>query len=88
MIDRSKRREVRNPLLALEGVQDLLKLPPECQEAMQRALTSIVADARARAQKSWVQNKGPMAAYHKAVGAYAEHLRRVLRAEQKRRSTP
>ena len=40
----------------------------------------LAADARRRAQISWAQNKGVMAAYWKAVGAYATHIRRALRA--------
>ena len=37
------------------------------------------AVARTRAQESWAKNKGPMALYWKCVGAYASHLKRVLR---------
>ena len=79
MIARSNRREVRNPILALPGLKAVLALPPEVREAIAALLADIVADARERAQASWRKNKGPMAAYWKAVGAYAEHIRRAVR---------
>lgn len=37
----------------------------------------------ARAQHSWAQNKGIMAAYWKAVSVYARHIRRVLVAGER-----
>ena len=76
---RSLRPDVRNPVLELDGVRELMALPPETRAVIARALHGIVSDSRAKAQKSWRQNKGPMAAYWKAVGAYAEHLRRAVR---------
>lgn len=78
MSDRSNRREVRNPVLSLPAVKRLSELPPETRELVADILGDLVKDARARAQQSWVKNKGPMAAYWKAVGAYAHHLRRVV----------
>lgn len=78
--DRSNRREVRNPVLALPATQRLMALPPESREVIAALLGDLVIDARARAQQSWVKNKGPMAAYWKAVGAYAHHFRRVAKA--------
>lgn len=86
MTDRSNRREVRNPILALPGTQALLALPPETRQVIADLLADIVAEARRRAQQSWIKNKGPMAAYWKAVGAYAEHIRRLVkpRAETQR----
>lgn len=78
-VHRSNRREVRNPVLALPAAKRLQELSPETRQAVTDLLAEIVADARARAQQSWLKNKGPMAAYWKAVGAYAEHVRRVVR---------
>lgn len=46
--------------------------------ALAAVLGDLAADARRRAQISWTQNKGVMAAYWKAVGAYATHIRRAL----------
>jgi hypothetical protein len=79
MSDRSLRREVRNPVLALPAAQRLLALPPEQRALFAELMLDLTRDARARAQQSWVKNKGPMAAYWKAVGAYAHHIRQVLK---------
>jgi len=77
--DRSENPAVRNPVLALPASQRLATLPPEAREALAAVLKELSADARARAQESWRRNKGPMAVYWKAVGAYATHLYRVTR---------
>lgn len=85
--DRSARREVRNPVLALPACQQLLALPDDQRAVIAALLGDLVTDARSRAQVSWKQNKGPMAAYWKAVGAYAHHLRRVARMNPEGRTT-
>lgn len=79
MTDRSLRREVRNPVLALPATQRLLDLPPDAREVVRGLLTDLAIDARLRAQESWRKNKGPMAAYWKAVGAYANHFAKVAK---------
>lgn len=79
MTARSERREVRNPVLALPAAQQLLALPPEQRKIIHDLLADLTTDARSRAQESWRRNKGPMAAYWKAVGAYAHHLRMLAR---------
>jgi len=79
MAERSNRREVRNPVLSLPSIQKLQQLTPEAREAVRDLLGDLVIDARARAQASWMKNKGPMAAYWKAVGAYAHHIKRAIR---------
>jgi len=83
---RSNRREVRNPVLALPSVQRLLALPPDQRQVIHDILADLVVDARSRAQTSWRQNKGPMAAYWKAVGAYAHHFRRLVAAKPRRKT--
>lgn len=82
MTERSNQAVVRNPLLTLPSVRRINELPPEAQALLVDILAEIGADARARAQRSWIKNKGPMAAYWKAVGAYAEHLRRAAKRAQ------
>lgn len=77
-VDRSNRREVRNPVLSLPAVKRLDELSPETRAIVADILGDLVKDARSRAQQSWIKNKGPMAAYWKAVGAYAHHFRRVV----------
>ncbi len=79
MIDRNNRREVRNPVLALPSARKLAALPADQRQAIALVLDDLARDARARAQASWLKNKGPMAAYWKAVGAYAGHMRKVLK---------
>lgn len=79
MIARSNSLIVRNPLLSLEAAKQLQDLPTESRQALANMLREMRDDARSRAQKSWKQNKGPMAAYWKATGAYCNHLYRVVR---------
>ncbi len=81
-ISRSLRSDVRNPVLALPSAEDLQSLPPEQRIVIARLLRELSIDARARANKSWRQNKGPMAVYWKAVGVYAGHLCRAIRPER------
>lgn len=79
MTARSRRAEVRNPVLSLPSAQRIQKLSPECRVELAALLRELSDDARERAQRSWRQNKGPMAAYWKAVGAYSNHLYRAIR---------
>ena len=83
MNDRSSLAQVRNPVLTLPAMAAVQALPPEARAALAAVLRDISLDARQRAQKSWRQNKGPMAAYWKAVGAYAHHLFRAAKAESR-----
>jgi len=80
MVDRSSRREVRNPLLALPGFKLLCDLSPETRRVIASALRSIQMDARKRAEECWRKHKAPMAVYWKAVGVYAGHAARILDA--------
>ncbi|KEC73188.1 hypothetical protein RLPCCGM1_c1304 [Rhizobium leguminosarum bv. phaseoli CCGM1] len=79
MTDRSSNAHVINPVLALPAAQRLIDLHPDARAALADLLKDLSKDARQRAQKSWRSNKGPMAVYWKAVGAYATHLYRVVR---------
>ncbi|TIM24746.1 MAG: hypothetical protein E5Y74_00685 [Mesorhizobium sp.] len=79
MSERSSKPDVRNPVLSLPAAQRLQTLPVESRQVVADILRDLSIDARARAQRSWRQNKGPMAVYWKAVGAYATHLYRAVR---------
>lgn len=57
----------------------LQDLPSDARLALVALLNELAADAAARAEKSWRANKGPMAAYWKAVSVYAKHLRAAVR---------
>lgn len=78
---RQARADVRNPLLALPAVADLLALPGGSKAALAAVPKDISKDARERADKAWRTHKAPMAAYWKAVAVYANHTARVLRRE-------
>jgi hypothetical protein len=82
--DRSLRTDVRNPMLALPGMPQLLELmaalPPETRAAWARVLAGLAADARDRADKAWRTHKAPMAAYWKCVAVLVGHFRRALLA--------
>ena len=75
--DARRRREIANPVLALPAARALADLDPRARAALAEILADLSADAAARAQRSWAQNKGIMAAYWKAVSVYARHIRRV-----------
>lgn len=77
---RSSQREVRNPVFALPAAKRLAELDPATREVVADILADLARDAGQRAQASWLKNKGPMAAYWKAVGVYAKHIRQVLRS--------
>jgi hypothetical protein len=77
--DRSAKREVRNPILALPAASSIQALDEPVRVALRALLLEIQADARARADKCWKTHKAPMAVYWKAVGVYVGHIARVLR---------
>jgi hypothetical protein len=76
---RSRRREVRNPVLRLPAAQALLELDEGSRRALKVVLLDLKADARGQAEQAWARHKAPMAAYWKAVSVYAGHVARVLR---------
>lgn len=80
MTARSNRREVRNPVLALPAARRLAELDPASREVLAAILKDLATDAAERAQASWRKNKGPMAAYWKAVSVYAKHVRAAVRS--------
>lgn len=67
MSDRSLKPKIRNPVLELPAAQEILALPVECRQVLADLLRELAIDARARGDRSWRQNKAPMAAYWKAV---------------------
>jgi hypothetical protein len=79
MMDRSNRREVRNPVLGLHAAKlALVELTPDEKSRLRRVLLAIRDDARERAQECWRKHKAPMAVYWKCVGVYTNHIARCL----------
>lgn len=78
MTDRSTRREVRNPVLALPSAKAILALPEDQRRPLGILLRELAADADERASEAWRKRKGIMAAYWRAVSTYAKHLARSI----------
>lgn len=78
MLNRSSQPMVRNPVLELPAMAKLQALPPAAKAALVDLLEEIRQDADGRAQRSWEQRKGPMAAYWRSVATYALHIRRGI----------
>jgi hypothetical protein len=76
---RSNRPEVRNPVLGLESVRALQELEDHPRAALATLLSELSAEARDKAETCWRKNKGPMAAYWKAVSIYAKHTARATK---------
>lgn len=74
-VERSKKAEVRNPLIGLPASRRIKELPSDARAAIAELLTELASDAAIRAEKAWAKSKGPMAAYWKAVAVYAKHAR-------------
>jgi hypothetical protein len=81
MHNRSRRPDIRNPLLQLPAIAGLQALPEAERLQICAVLRDLASDARNRAQKCWRSNKAPMAAYWKSVAVYASHAARALRAK-------
>ena len=78
ILERQRRREVRNPVLGLPAAAQLRQLDPVTRALLAAILKDLALDARARAQISWDRHKRFMAAYWNAVAVYANHIRRAL----------
>lgn len=82
---RSAQAEVRNPVLGLPAMAELLALPVAERAGMAVLLEQLSCQAHEQAERSWRQRKGPMAAYWRAVGVYARHTSRALTTGAERR---
>jgi hypothetical protein len=80
MTGRSVRADVRNPLVTLPSFQALTRLEEPERSLIRLLLLDLQADARVRADACWRRRKPPMAAYWAAVGVYAGHAARALKA--------
>jgi len=81
-IDRSVRREVRNPVYALSAVDALEQLSNSAKHELGSALKALRADALERAQECWATQDAQRAVYWKALAVYSGHISRVIRTDQ------
>lgn len=88
MTPRSSRREVRNPILALDAAQTILALPQEQRVALAGLLMELSHDARQRAEKAWRTHKPPMAGYWMATAVVAKHIARALKQSPSQAAAP
>lgn len=81
MTDRGAKPDVRNPMLALPGVQEAAaSVPSEARRAMYTILMALRKDAQEKAAKSWRTHKAPMALYWKCVAVYSGHIAKLFRS--------
>jgi hypothetical protein len=77
-MNRSNRREVRNPVLALPAAQKIIAEGAPWRADLRQLFLELRDDCRGRADKCWRTHKGPMALYWKTTGVIANHVARVL----------
>jgi hypothetical protein len=82
---RSRRAEVRNPVLALPTIRALQALDPEIRAHLCALLLDLRRNARARSEKSWKSRKAFLAAYWAVVSTYAGHVMTALRPQTQSR---
>jgi hypothetical protein len=78
-MDRSARREVRNPILGLPAAQAILaELSPDQRKRFRDLFRQLKVQCRAKEADAYRYRKGPMTAYWMAAGTYSGHLAHVL----------
>lgn len=86
--DRSSLREIRNPLLAIPEVIELMEsLDSDQAHKWRKALFAIKAHCVAKEQESYRKRKGPMTGYWMGVGTYCKHLANVILHVQRKRQS-
>lgn len=78
---RGARADVRNPILRLPAMQEILALPPDAPITRRQVglLVRQLADqANAEAARSARKNKHMMVAYWKVASVYAKHVARAI----------
>ena len=77
---RSKRPEVRNPVLGLPCAARAGEMPPEARDWLILFLQELRMHARHKAKESLRKAKPPLYCYWAVVGVWSGHLVKVLRA--------
>jgi hypothetical protein len=78
MDHRSRRPEVRNPVLGLPSARFLQASPEAIRLLLSVLLLDLAKDARVRARTSWDSRKAFLAAYWATVAVYSGHIGRML----------
>ncbi|AMK23243.1 MULTISPECIES: hypothetical protein [Sphingomonadaceae] len=76
---RSRRAEVRNPVLTLPSARALKAQQPQILALLAALLYDLQRDARQRADKAWGTRKAFIAAYWFTVAVYAGHIAKAIR---------
>jgi hypothetical protein len=76
--NRSSRREVRNPVLALPAAQEILALSIEIRRPLGTLLRQLADQANEKAEGSAKKAKWMMLAYWKVVAVYAKHIAHAI----------
>lgn len=77
---RSKRPEVRNPVLGLPCAARASEMPPEARDWLILFLQDLRVHARHKAKESLRKAKPPLFVYWSVVAVWSLHLVKVLRA--------
>lgn len=79
-LSRSKRPEVRNPVLGLPCAARAGEMPPEARDWLILFLQELRVHARQKAKESLRKAKPPLYLYWSVQAVWAFHLAKVLRA--------
>lgn len=85
MDHRSRRADVRNPVLALPSARLVRTISGDTRLLLAVLLFDLASDARRRAAANWNNRKAFLAAYWATVAVYAGHIARVLSGDGQRR---
>ena len=88
MDHRSRRAEVRNPVLGLPSARLLRVMPEDTRLLLSVLLFDLSRDARRRARTNWEKRKAFLAAYWATIAVYAGHIGRILASGASRRHKP
>lgn len=78
---RGLRADVRNPVLRLPAMQEILALPPDAPISRRQVgliVRQLADQANAEAVRSQRKNKHMMVAYWKVASVYAKHVARAI----------
>lgn len=86
MTARSSRPDVRNPLLALEGLERFADFPPDMVEALALLMAEYEQKSRANGAQAWARAKYQTGSYWMIWAINLRHARVALRHALKQRN--